>query len=467
MTEPLSERAQKGNFTKATGGKNDTAHLYFNTTQELMETFAFRVYGDTQEIIVYDDDRGYYVPENGLLREQIYLRLGVEATTKAQREIKNFITAARLFDREEDCGAIKEKKDDEGRTVGSLLHVRNGWLDLMTGELLPHTREIVSTAVLPVSYDKNAIAREFIKVMREALTRDYAMLFLKTIGNLLIPDCRYEKITYLVGKGHNRKSTLMKAIVHGVLGRGNYCCVPPQDFAKDKFAAADLDGKLANVVFDLEAHRITDTGVLKTVISGDPIRVQRKFGQAHQIRPVAKHIMIANDIPESDDKSHAYWRRQNVIPFYTTFEEDKTIEARLSTDEERSGILNLMICGMRKLLHDGFNEIDIAKVRTLYEYNGITARDFLEHECFVNVEDHSIENKASSSALQVAYIAFETRKRGRPVDNMEKDYLTRVLGEELKKIGVKKEKKGPRGSQKYYYIGLRLKSEALSGQATL
>lgn len=465
----LSERAQKGNYTKATGGaeaKTD-AQLYYDTAQDILDNYQFRVYGDTGKVILYDDTKGIYIPDDGFLGQTIYAALGPQATVKAQREIKNFVTFARRILREETCGAVRFKQDDNGRTLGLMLHVCNGWLDLTTLELNPHTADIVSLATLPVEYDPKAIPREFIRILREALTREYCMLFIKTIGNLLIPDCRYEKITYCVGKGHNRKSTLLKAVLNGVIGKGNYSSVPPQAFAYDKFAGADLENMLANVVFDLQAHVIKDAGVLKTVVSGDPIRVQRKYGQPYTMRPIAKHIMIANDIPESTDKTHAYWRRQSVIPFYTTFEEDTTIEARLSTEAEKSGILNLMICGMRRLLQDGFSEMNVEKVKSLYEYNGLTVRDFQEQECIINVEDQSKENSTLGSRMQSAYLTFEEKKRGKPVDSKEADYLTRVLGEELKKQGVKKRAFGQRGQQKNYYVGIRLKKEALTGQATL
>lgn len=456
----------------AVQGKNKddrtTKEIYLDIAYNLMSRYTFKVLNDTREILVYNEETGVYSPEKGKILQFIHKELREESTPQAERDIMHHIIAACMFDRSEICGAVRVKECKECHQIISMqLHVQNGWLDLETLQLFPHTPDIISTSTLAVHYNKNAVAGQFIKIMKEALPREYCMLFIKTIGNLLVPDCRFEKITYCVGKGHNRKSTLVKAVVLGILGKANFCNIPPQAFAKDRFAAADLDGKIANVVFDLEAYKITDAGVLKTVISGDPIRVQRKYGQPYTIRPIAKHIMIANDIPETDDNTHGYWRRQNVIPFYTTFEEDRNIETRLSTDSERSGILNLMICGMRKLLQDGFDEIDVEKVRRLYEYNGLTVREFLENECIINIEDESRKNTTLAIVMQTEYIAFETKRRSRPLDTGEQDYLVRILGEELKKLGVKKRALGPRGQQKNHYVGIQLKSCALAGQRIL
>ena len=67
-------------------------------------------------------------------------------------------------------------------------------------------------------------------------------------------------------------------------------------------------------------------GQVKQVISGDWIRAQRKNQPAFDFRPVAKHIITANNLPRSTDKSFAFFRRFIIIPFNQTFLTKKEIK---------------------------------------------------------------------------------------------------------------------------------------------
>ena len=108
-----------------------------------------------------------------------------------------------------------------------------------------------------------------------------------------------------------------------------------QELLSDRFASADLYCKLVNTYADLEADKLVNTGKFKTLVSGDTIRAQRKHQHAFSFRNYAKLIFSTNKIPESEDKSYAYYRRWVILSLNRVFEgqdEDTGLIKKLTTD---------------------------------------------------------------------------------------------------------------------------------------
>jgi phage/plasmid-associated DNA primase len=144
------------------------------------------------------------------------------------------------------------------------------------------------------------------------------------------------------------------------VGRQNTSHVALQDLDGDRFASADLYGKLVNVFADLKASKPSSTGNFKTLVSGDSVRAQRKYGQPLSFRNHAKLIFSANRIPDSDDTSHAYYKRWLILAFERTFTEitkDTNLIHKLTTNDELSGLLNLALIGLRQLERKADSEI--------------------------------------------------------------------------------------------------------------
>src|SRR5690606_38296347 len=103
------------------------------------------------------------------------------------------------------------------------------------------------------------------------------------------------------GEGSNGKSVFL-GLIEAFLGAENVSNVSLHDLTSDRYASAELYGKMANIFADLRADKITDAGTFKVVVSGDRIRAQRKHQQPFTFKPYAKLIFSANQIPETSDK---------------------------------------------------------------------------------------------------------------------------------------------------------------------
>ena len=129
----------------------------------------------------------------------------------------------------------------------------------------------------------------------------------------------------------------------------------------DRFAAARLMGKLANICPDLPSTHLQNVSTFKAITGGDTIAGEYKYGSGFDFKPFARLVFSANQPPESNDSSHAFFRRWIVMPFDNTFEGDAEIpshilDAQLADPNELSGVLNKALEVLPSLRQRGFTE---------------------------------------------------------------------------------------------------------------
>src|SRR5437867_9784848 len=124
----------------------------------------------------------------------------------------------------------------------------------------------------------------------------------------LLPTSRYRRAVMLLGPGSNGESLLLKLIV-AMLGADNVSSVTLQGLSEDRFATAELFGKLANVAGDIDAKPVEGSGAFKTLTGEDSVTAERKYGQPFKFVNYATLIFSANEWPVSHDQTDAYFSR--------------------------------------------------------------------------------------------------------------------------------------------------------------
>jgi putative DNA primase/helicase len=112
-----------------------------------------------------------------------------------------------------------------------------------------------------------------------------------------------------------------------------------------------IQNKLVNIAAEVEKKVSISDGILKAVITGDSVPLERKFHNPTKMRPFCKIITLANDFPQNSDSSHGFYRRWITVPFDRQFDEnsqDKTLASRIIS-EELSGILLWALDGLARL----------------------------------------------------------------------------------------------------------------------
>jgi putative DNA primase/helicase len=224
-----------------------------------------------------------------------------------------------------------------------VINVANGLLTLATRDLQPHSPEFLSPVQFPMDYDKAATCPAIDAFVGQVFPADALALAYQLAGWLLTPDIRIQKIVLLTGEGGTGKSTYLTLLV-AFMGRRNVSAIPLQRLESDKFAAARLVGKLANIFADLPSEALKGTSMLKAITGGDAIPAERKFLPSFDLYPYARLIFSANEPPKSPDASEAFYDRWHVVPLSRRFRgtddeiDRRTLDARLAA--EMSGLLN-------------------------------------------------------------------------------------------------------------------------------
>jgi putative DNA primase/helicase len=144
---------------------------------------------------------------------------------------------------------------------------------------------------------------------------------------------------------------------------------------------AELVGKLVNVSYESDVKGLVSDGLLKALISGDPITVERKNQHPFVFRNGSKLIFCVNTLPKSADQTHAFFRRFIVILFEQRFEGsrcDPKLKEKI-VSKELDGILNWMIVGLNDLRNNGFVVPDAARAaHETYKRNSNPAVHFVD-----------------------------------------------------------------------------------------
>jgi P4 family phage/plasmid primase-like protien len=419
--------------------------IVLNLTERVMTEFTFKTMRDNEEIYYYDNAMGVYHRYGDRLIKEYVEILDPSIKTFQVNEIIQKIKRRTPVDR------------DQFDNNPDIINVQNGLLNIWTGELRDHSPDYLSIVQLTLHYCSKSRCPNIARFLALVLHPEDVLTALEVIGYTLYRTAIYEKAVMLHGNGDNGKGVFIK-LIEAFVGSKNCSHVPLQDLDNDKFSSADLFGKLVNTFADLKSQKILTTGNFKTLVSGDSVRAQEKFGKPFSFRNSSKLIYSSNKIPDSDDKSYAYYKRWLILSFEKVFQgiaRDTNLINKLTTSDELSGLLNIALISLRRLKKDnGFKEISVEKVKKEYEYNANTVKAFLDDKCTIDLT--SPEYCIPTIYLYNEYENFCQERRMRALE-------INVFGSKLKEYGIEKDRIRSHGDREYYYFGVLLRKD-LQGQ---
>jgi putative DNA primase/helicase len=326
---------------------------------------------------------GVYLPcGEAILRADAQALLGEERYERYLEETLRYVEVA-------------TRLDDERPPDCQYINLLNGRLDWATGELRSHTPAVFTTIQLPVEYHADATCPAFDTYLHTTFDPDVIPLIEEILGECLVPERRFETAGMLTGEGENGKSVFLDLVID-LLGTANVSNVALQDLDENRFRAAELYGKLANVFADLDARGLQSSSMFKTLTTGDLITGERKYAQPFRFRSYAKLLFSANKIPPSRDRTHAFYRRWLIIPFTRTFDgkdgnptPDKDLRNKLK--KELPGVLNHALVGLKRLTRtQAFTQPKIVlEAKQAYIRSNDHMRVFIE-ECVIADKDGMI-----------------------------------------------------------------------------
>ena len=146
------------------------------------------------------------------------------------------------------------------------INLRNGLLDVRTRTLHEPSPGFLSPVQLGASYDPEAECPAF-EAYLAATAPDLREMLLELLGLLLVPDNSYQRAFMLLGEGGTGKSTFLN-LLKALLGAPNVSTVALHELDEDRWARADLYGKLANTSPDLPSQALRGSSSFKAITGG-------------------------------------------------------------------------------------------------------------------------------------------------------------------------------------------------------
>lgn len=243
-------------------------------------------------------------------------------------------------------------------TQPHLLNVRNGIVNLKTGQLLPHDKDLMLSKYIDVNFVPgkaytNSVFSNFlgsISCGNPEFVSDVQAIF----GYGITGETREPVFFLLYGTGSNGKTTLMEAI-------RNVMAPFVKTFPIEQLTSGNSsNGTRANpalaaasdarILFTSESNEkdFLNEGKVKSLTGGSMLTTRDLNKSNFEFIPNFKIFMDTNFFPKIRGLDFAIWRRIKVLKFQATFTPatvDVKLPEKLRSEHEKEAILSWLVAG--------------------------------------------------------------------------------------------------------------------------
>jgi P4 family phage/plasmid primase-like protien len=320
--------------------------------------------------------------------------------------------------------------------------------------------EAYSDTIIDIVHLAENVAPFYARVFSDWVEEKNVPLLFEIIGYTFLKDYPIHKAFMLVGDGSNGKSTYLGLVKH-ILGTRNVVAVPLQTLAdpNDRFSRALLYKKLAVIYPDIPKRPLKDTGMFKALTGEDLITADRKYKEPITFKNYAKLLYSANELPEVNDQTFAFWRRWEIAEFPNQFETNPKFKHELLTNPQLPKLIAVSLYALRNvMIRRAFTTSEDARDKWMRKANNIYAflKDLLDGKIDGVRAEENPNAKVKTSELYSLYVTYCNDRDLKP---KAKATFTR----ELEKMGYPKVKV----HGEYYYKGLKVIIEEGQGEGIL
>lgn len=345
-----------------------------------------------------------------------------------------------------------------------LLNVKNGTIDLQTGEFMCHDPRNLLTKQSPIEFDPTAECPRWEQFVLDIMGGKHHMrqYLCRCAGYTLTADTSGQCVFVPWGPGGTGKSTFL-SVMRGVMG--DYCKQADAEMFMVKrgdsgqpFEMAGMEGTRLLMAVETEQGKRLALAKLKKMTGQDPITACYKFQHQYEFVPQWKVWLATNDAPTTRADDDAWWDRAKPIPFNVKFrgsEGEIKNYAEILLKEEGPGILNWCLAGIAAWRQDGLNHPeDVAHAADAWRERDDWLQRFIdEHlEPADDPEQYAIRSKVFERFAEWADI----NKEARSVNN--KNFM-----EAMRRKGFKDDIVKQKGKTQRVWVGWQLKTSVEQG----
>jgi P4 family phage/plasmid primase-like protien len=363
---------------------------------------------------------------------------------------------------------------DEWKECEKGICLENGIYEYETRELRKHSSKYLFRDCLPVRYNEEAEAPQFLEALDDMFEGDQEVIAIiqEIFGYILYRGAGYplQKFFIFRGEGSNGKSVLIH-LLQKMLGNDLVSATPFQKLGQ-KFGMSNAAESWVNFSNECDTRKAIDLEVVKTITGGGMMEVERKYQQAKTEQTKTKFVVCTNATPVFYDKTYGLHRRLCIIDFPITYRdigEDEELpdgvhqadpELPQKLESEMEGILIWSLEGLGRLMDNGWEmsqceAVEIARQKFLLELDPVS--HFVNERCEEYPEKPTGTEWTRTSAY---YDAFEKWLRDREIRKpykMDRVKFHKRLREVVDDLGWKVDNPQIDGRQRYE--GMRLLEE--------
>jgi len=235
-----------------------------------------------------------------------------------------------------------------------LINCKNGMLDPLTGNLLPHSQHYHSTTQVPVEWDPDATCPEWESWLAERQPEpEVQQQVAEIFGDILVRQKNYHKFFFWFGEGSTGKSTTVN-VLNWLIGTENVFSLRLEELDQG-FVRGGMVGKTLYLADEVAKGSFKHEGIIKQIASGDLMHVDVKYGQPFSFKPTGRLLMTSNVHAYTKDISDGFRRRFLQMEWQCPIAEGEReygYEERVFRPELK-GILRWAVDGFRTLTERG------------------------------------------------------------------------------------------------------------------
>lgn len=291
--------------------------MNFNIISNILKKhIPMRLTGETEDtsiIYSYNFSEGIYTGQEAYINRAI-AKLEFRFDPRKYTQVYKFLKTQLPF------SAKLENKN--------LIAVNNGVFNSRTKQLEPFNPKYFITSKLVTNYNSHAInnysviKETYFDVDKWFLSiansdEELVRVLWEMINEAVNPNHTREKMAILYGEGNNGKGTF-QAMITNLIGIENISTLTPHEFSGE-FKLEMLQGKVCNIGDDISNKYLDDVSNLMSIVTGDPVAVNRKGKSVITARFRLFNIFSANKLPKIRNKTQGAYRRLLILPFKADF----------------------------------------------------------------------------------------------------------------------------------------------------
>lgn len=209
---------------------------------------------------------------------------------------------------------------DDFNADEDIINFQNGIYNIKTGELLPHTHEVLSTVQLPLDYDPKAADRptpafdsmlNHLSGGRDDVKQLILQFSAAIISNIDMGNLKSFLMIY--GARDSGKSQLFN-LLSQFLGENNFCNTSMTLLAENRFEPYNLYGKRLAGRAELNVGEVVKHhSKIKELTGGDYTRAEIKCGGTFSFRFKGGLLFTSNERPILENADEAFYTRLRLI----------------------------------------------------------------------------------------------------------------------------------------------------------